>query len=388
MPTASAAARPTPGTSAAAVASTARTPARPGAVIYSPQRKALESSPHDLFDVEPVGRIDNELSVNAGCAKVAQALHQERFQYLAGECNAQALPDGLAAVQVRGTDRRAPLVLQGIFSNGALVRGMLYRVSQRRIDTGLSGNMSTLLSAFECSDVNVIEKEGVNLHVLERLQITSTPSTVCRHGGSSNGTQTYGYRYFRVLRPTVAQAVGVASGRGPQVASQTPASARLIFSDRLEEMEGSFERGDERSVLSWRDNFRGQMRVAFAGSRVWYLVEGTSLCVEGTRTCGPMFRLQPLKSNNVTGWVSAAAFVREGDFRVVAPRMQFNDGTVFEPERGDRPYDVFYGVAAPQGSGWRPVGDAVWVRPVEGRITDPDGRQYSGRFVDGKPLAP
>ncbi len=334
-----------------------------------------------------MARIDSELPVNAACAKVAQGLYTERYQYLAGDCNSQARPDGVAAVKVTGTAKNAPMVLQGLFADGALVRGMLYRVSMRDIDTSIATGSRTLRRAFECRDVNVIEKTGVNLQGSDRLLITSAPGTVCAEGGSVLGSQVFGHRYTRILRPAAAQAVEVDGW--PRVRIETPGTGRLLFRDRMEEIEGSFRPRNDNGEVFGRYSYSGQVRVAFVGSRIWYRIEGTALCVEGTRTCGPMYKVDGNRGNTAFG----PAYTAQGAAgRMVAPRMQFNDGTVFEPQApvqlGARPYDAFFGLSAPAGAGWQPVGDAVWVRPLEGRITYPDGRQYSGRFSDGKPLVP
>lgn len=356
-------------------AATAAAPAAPKAAIPPVLFRGgapRDNTAHDLFVPSQEGLFGTRLAVNRNCALVAAAA-QTDFVYVAGDCSSQGRPEGLATAQLRNSN----LYFEGVFTNGELTPGLLYRVYELLLSNNMATGTSRLNRAFDCTEVNVLPVTRYGARGREKVLVTSTRSTVCHQFGS--GHEGYGFRYARVLRPTADKALLIDDA--PRVITSTPGISRHIYADRLEEREGTFfsSQGNNSEIFG-RFNIRGSMRVTFDQSRVRYSQQSGSFCVEGSEVCGPLYDTNDLQE----GRVVAARKLRLGTFKA-------NDGTVFEaaPDGGGagvQAYDVWYGVKRPEGAGLLEFGDSIFLRPINGTITYPGGRKYSGRFIDGKPL--
>ena len=359
------------GTSAAASTSgTSARPARSTAVLHR-EGASLASVARELFDVNGRGRLGSALPVNGKCGTVG-ATSRELFTYVAGDCNSFGQPEGMAAGAVRTGSVSRDLVVEGLFVNGMPQPGLLYRVNRAKRDYGWASSPK-LRGWFECTDMKILVTPGVNRQALETLRFSTSSSSKCVEAFGVEAS----LGWAREMEATTDGAI-TSNGSELAVNAKVKGRGRYLHRDHVEQFEGEFLPSDSKGKSANHALGEGTQWVIFNDSTMRYVAAEGQLCVEGSDVCAPM---QP-------------PFVRYRKGASGPPLGPFkaNNGDSFEALAGgessgsNASYQIWYGKRRPATGQVMEFGDAIFLQPVSGTLTASNGRRYSGRFVDGKPL--
>lgn len=323
-------------------------------------------------DFEPTAAVDSR------CARAGST--KGLLPYGAGACDAQGNVDGFGAAAFS-----PQLIAEGVFLAGRFMPGTKYRTLSRYTTGARTAVIIT------CSDMRPTDYDLTRSGGGHEAVFLSTSATVCKetheggpgsyqrklHGGADgaifvahNGT--YG------LRAEVQQHAllsGLRSRDAPPSTLEIIGTAGPSGSSRSADPEQTAKTGTIRRV------FHADVYVVDAASksgRVCLEGRGPDACVHVSGcTLNPLLDSPSLYQGrpgcrNLDGGGS----------------IRLDDGSVFTPATRHG-VGVFYrdGNRRPRGGPKTySLGDGLDVVPIEGTLKSPDGREYSGRFVNGTPL--
>ena len=355
------------------------TPAAGNRSASAPTRSAQQSPARRLQAPFEAGDKEFAVGTNVDRRCAAASSSQGTLRYGGGACDSQGRVDGFGAASMGRF-----LIAEGVFLAGRFMPGAKYRTLSRYPRANAA--VTITCSDMRPSDYDFPKQGGANEFVF-----VSTSATVCKEkleGGAE---------------PLLRKVHGGQDGAifvklNAEYGLRQEAQQHALLSDRDRDAPPSQLEviGTAKPGNDTRD-FNHPVRAVKSGTvrRVFYSdvyteqAEGRSLrvCLEGG---GPQACIQ-VDTCTLNLMVDSPS-VYEGrpgcKSKPVGGPIRLNDGSIFTPATANG-FGVFHkgGRIAPRGGPKTyGLGDAFDIVLIEGTLKSPNGREYSGRFVNGTPL--
>ncbi|MBK6789092.1 MAG: hypothetical protein IPG77_16025 [Betaproteobacteria bacterium] len=359
-------------------------PAATGSTASSPPARArteVRRTSADSQFAAPFAAGDKDfeptVTVDGRCAKASGT--KGLLAYGGGACDSQGNVDGVGAAAFG-----RQLVVEGVFLCGRFMPGGKYRTLSR-----FTVGASTAVT-ITCSDMRPSDYDFPNVARAFEFEFRSTSATVCKE--TRQGSPGL---FQRKLHGGADGAIFVAQNGLYGV--RTEAQQHTLYFERdnnlpssTVEVIGPIKAADRLGMdpRPARSNEAGTVRRIYQADIYSQSRSGRSerLCLEGAGADACVYvdpcTLQPLIGSASMYRARPHCARQDG-----GGPIRLNDGSLFTPST-PQGVGVFYrgGNIQPRGAKTYSLGDTLELVLIEGTLKSPNGREYSGRFVNGAPL--